>query len=243
MSDEFVLYQYGGKNRLPSLSPPCLKIELALKVLGLPHRVVNLGSPGQVKANSPTQRVPALEHRGERLSDSVAIMDRLQELTPEGPLWEEDEAARARGRLWDCFVTDSLYWLGYYQRWLVPATRDALLDDFLGPGFSIKKLGMRFYARTVLRRRAEGQSVGMRPPGEVREAYHRALDMLVAGLEGGPFLGGRTKPGRGDVSAAGHLAQLTHARELPPVARALESRPAIPQLVQAVFEAAGLPAP
>lgn len=243
MDEELVLYQYGGMGRLPSLSPPCLKVDLALRVLGVPHRVVDLDSPGAVKRHSPTGRVPAIEHRGERLAESIAILDRLQELFPDGPLWEEDEAARARGRVWDCFVTDTLYWLGFYQRWLVPATRETLLDTFLGPGFSLEKIGMRLYAKTALRRRAEGQGVGLRPPEEVREAYHRALDTIGEGLEGGPFLGGRSRPGRGDVAAAGHLAQLTFAKDLPPVAKALESRPQVLELVEATFEAAGLPAP
>ena len=35
-SEEIVLYQYGGMGKLPSLSPPCLKVDLALRILGRP---------------------------------------------------------------------------------------------------------------------------------------------------------------------------------------------------------------
>ena len=241
MSEEIVLYQYGGMGALPSLSPPCLKVGLALRLLGVPHRVVDLGSPRAVRRHSPSGRVPAIEYRGERLAESVAIMDRLQELFPAAALWQGDRATE--GRLWDCFVTDTLYWLGFAQRWLVPATRDRLLGAFLGEGFSFRKLGMRVYAGTVLRRRAHAQGVGLRPLGEVREAYLRGLDMIVAGLEGGSFLSRGTAPGRADVAAVGHLAQLTFARNLPPVGKLLAGRPELERLVGAVFERARLDAP
>ena len=65
--------------------------------------------------------------------------------------------------------------------------------------------------------RVEGQGVGMRRAGEVREAYLSALDMFVAGIGDGPFLGGSERPGRGDCALAGHLSQLTFKRDLPQV--------------------------
>ena len=173
-SEEIVLYQYGGMGKLLSLSPPCLKVDLALRILGLPHRVVNLGSPGEVAGKSPTKRVPAIELDGELTAESIRIMDRLQELHPEGALWRSTPADRARDRAWDCFVTDTLYWLGFYQRWLVPKIREHLLDTFLGEGFSPKKVVMRFYAKTALRRRARGQGVGMRPQAEETRWPYRA---------------------------------------------------------------------
>ena len=80
MSDEIVLYQYGGMGPLPSLSPPCLKVFLALRLIGAPHRVENLGSPREVACTSPTKRVPAIEYRGERVAESIRVMDRLEEL-------------------------------------------------------------------------------------------------------------------------------------------------------------------
>jgi len=243
VSEEVVLYQYGGMGKLPSLSPPCLKVDLALKILGAPHRVVNLSSPGEVKKHSPTQRVPAIDYKGTKTAESILVLDRLQELFPDGALWASEPGTRAQDRVWDCFVTDTLYWLGFYLRWLVPEARETALDGFLGSGFSLKKFGMRLYAKTVLAKRARGQGVGLRPAEEVRDAYLRGLDMIVDGLEGGPFLGGRSRPGRGDVSVAAHLAQLTFRREQPPVQALLEGRGALVDHVAAVFEAAGLDAP
>lgn len=243
MNDEVVLYQYGGRGKLPSLSPPCLKVDLALKILGVPHRVVDLSSPGAVKRHSPTGRVPVIEFQGRKTAESILVMDRLQELFPDGRLWAKDAAGRARDRVWDCFATDTLYWLGFYQRWLVPTTREGMLNGFLGEGFSLKKLGMNVYARTVLARRARGQGVGLRPAGEVRDAYLRSLDMIEDGLEGGPFLHGSELPGRGDVAIAGHVAQLTFARGLPAIQALMSTRTAIFDHVAAVFGAAGLEAP
>jgi glutathione S-transferase len=243
VSDELVLYQYGGRGKLPSLSPPCLKVDLALKILGVPHRVVDLDSPGAVKRHSPTGRVPALEYQGKKIAESILVMDRLEELFPDGRLWASGAAGRARDRVWDCFATDTLYWLGFYQRWLVPTIREGMLNRFLGEGFSLKKLGMRLYAKTVLRKRAVGQGVGLRPAREVRDAYLRSLDTIQDGLEGGPFLGGRKEPGRGDVAVAAHVAQLTFARHLPPILALIKERGDLFEHLGAVFEAAGLEAP
>lgn len=243
MSEQVILFQYGGRGRLPSLSPPCLKVDLALKILGVPHRVVDLHSPGAVKRHSPTGRVPAIEFRGEMTAESILVMDRLQEFFPDGCLWARDAASRARDRAWDCFATDTLYWLGFYQRWLVPSVRDGMLDGFLGQGFSLKKAGMRLFARTVLRRRARGQGVGLRSPEDVRDAYLRGLSMIEDALEGGPFLHGAQAPGRGDVAIAGHVAQLTFARGMRPIEALMAERRPLFDHVAAVFEAAGLEAP
>jgi len=67
--------------------------------------------------------------------------------------------------------------------------------------------------------------------------------MIEDGLEGGPFLHGRKTPGRGDVAIAGHLAQLTFARDMPPIQALMDSRRPLFDHVAAVFEAAGLEAP
>ncbi len=242
MSD-IILYQYPGSGRVPSGSPPCVKVGLGLKRLGLPHRVVDLASPAQVSRHSPSGRVPAIVVDGKTISDSVFILDRLQEMHPDATLWPKSEGERATDRLWDCFATDTLYWQGFYLRWLVPENRKRVLDTMFGSGFSMKKLMIGTMAPLQLKRRAMGQGIGGRTLADVQASFTASLDMIEVGLGNGPFLQGRGEPGRGDLAVAAHLAQVTLGRDDPRMAALMAARPRLFAHVAATFEACGLPAP
>jgi len=240
---ELILYQYGGAGRLPSFSPPCLKVYLALRRLGIAHRVVDLASPMAVKRHSPTGRVPAIVVDGETIADSVFILDKLNERMPDATLWPKDPAQRALDRLWDCYSTDTLYWQGFYLRWLVPETRQRLLDASMGKGFSIRKALVSFVGMRMLRSRARGQGIAGRSQRDVEESYRISLKMVDAGLGSGPFLQSRAEPGRGDLSIAGHVAQLTVGRDDDGLARLRAAYPRLFEHVGRTFDACGLPAP
>jgi glutathione S-transferase len=240
---EIVLYQYGGAGGVPSFSPPCLKVNLALRRLGVAHRVVDLASPMAVKRRSPTGRVPVISVDGETIADSVFILDRLSLKHPDASLWPKDAAQRAIDRLWDCFATDTLYWQGFYLRWLVPETRKRVLDATMGAGFSLKKALMGPLAAWLLRGRARGQGIGGRSQKDVEESYRTSLGMIDVGLGTGPFLQSRSEPGRGDLAVAAHVAQFAVGRSEATLARLREGHPRLLAHVAASFEACGLPPP
>ena len=240
---EIVLYQFQGSGRVPSVSPPCLKIHLALRRLGLAHRVVDLASPGEVKRYSPSRRLPAIVVGGETVTDSVSILDRLESLHPDAPLWPRDRAERTVDRLWDCFATDTLYWQGFYLRWLVPENRTKVIEATLGPGFSPRKLLLGAYARLELGRRARGQGIGGRARADVETSFAASLAMITEGLGAGPFLQGRATPGRGDLAIAAHLAQLAVTRDAATAGRLASAHARLVAHVAAAFDACGLPAP
>lgn len=242
-TSEIVLYQYRGNERLPSLSPPCLKVFLALKRLGAPHRVVDIG-PLQVKRYSPSGRVPAIEMDGKSIADSCAILDALNARFPAADLWPAEPSQRITDTLWDHFVTDTLYWGGVVLRYLVPENREAAWDLFFGKGFSLRRLVMGPLIVREVRSRARGQGIGLRPPDDVRRAYAGWLRLIDDGLAGGPFLQGRSVPGRGDLAVASHVAQLVVARDaMPGIAALLERTPRLAPHVSRVFEACGVPDP
>ena len=241
-SGEIVLYMYGGNDSVPSLSPPCLKVYMALKRMGVPHRAVTIG-PLQVRRHSPSGRVPAVEMDGRTVVDSCAILDAFEKRHPESDLWPRDRAQHAVDRLWDHFVNDTLYWAGLYQRYFIPENRGAAWDAFFGKGFSIKRLVMAPLIIREVRRRANGQGIGGRSPEDVRAAYAGWLAMIEEALEGHRFLQGRDVPGRGDLSVASHVAQLVAASEDPSVAALLARHPNLGSHVERVFESCGMKAP
>ncbi len=52
-----------------------------------------------VKSNSPSGRVPMLQHRDQKIWESLAIIEYLWEQKPDSPLWPKDRAARAHARV------------------------------------------------------------------------------------------------------------------------------------------------
>ena len=243
MSVELVLYQYGGKGTLPSFSPPCLKVYLALRRLDVGHRLVDLSTPLEVRRHSPTGRVPALRIDDRVVTDSCAILDALAQRYPESDLWPRDPQERITDTLWDHFATDTLYWGGFYLRWLVPESRERVFTELYGKGPSLKKVAMRLVAVPMLHLRARGQSIGTRAKDDVARSYRGYLALIDGALAAGPFLFGRQTPGRGDLAVASHLAQLTFAKTSPDIVRLLEDHPRLAPHVRRTFEACDLETP
>jgi glutathione S-transferase len=220
-----VLYQYSGDSELPSISPPCTKVLLALRLLDAPHTVVVVSGPGDVKRVSATGRLPALDIGGQFVTDSVQILDRLEEhlgrsLSPSAP------DARARDRAWEYFAGDSLYWLGLYTRWLVAPNRERMLRA-LFPG-ALKRLVFGAVLHRRIRARSLAQGIGYRSEAEVREEFARMLEVLVHALGDDAFLSGGEVPGRGDLAVASFLIQVGWRGV---TAQSLEALNACPSLV------------
>jgi glutathione S-transferase len=76
---------------------------LALQLCEVPFReeLIPLDLPtthDAIRARSPSARVPALEHDGLRIWDSLAIVEYLAETFPAARLWPTDRAGRAVAR-------------------------------------------------------------------------------------------------------------------------------------------------
>ncbi len=237
------LYQYPGGDRLTSVSPPCMKVEMALRLIGAEFRVENLTSLATVRRVSETGRLPVLEAGGVRTPDSIAILDRLEGMFPDAPLWPVDPARRVRDRLWDHYGTDSLYWLGFYLRWIPADTA----ESFFRAMFGRQPWVVRFLIRRTLlpgqRRRARLHGVGGKSGAQVRAEIDRAFDTVVAGLEGGPFLQGRDRPGRGDLACVALLVQAGFRNSLPATMEQVLDRPSLPAFCRRVLEACSLDVP
>lgn len=238
-----ILYQYPGADGLSSISPPCMKVEMALKRLEVEYRVENLVSPSRARRVSVTGRLPVLELDGERIPDSIVILDRLERKFPTASLWPSDPVRRLQDRLWDHFGTDSMYWLGFYLRWVhpefAPASRQALFGRL--PWIARAALRVRFLPRQ--RKRAMLHGVGGKSPAMIRAEMERGFEMLVAGLQGGPFLQARATPGRGDLACVALLAQAGFRRTLTETMEQIRSRPALTDYVRGVLESCRMRVP
>lgn len=92
-----------------------VRIALALKELDYDYVSVNLrpGSaehltPEQV-ARNPQRLIPALEHDGQIIAQSIAIIDYLEELKPAPSLYPEDPVTRAQAKAFALAITSEAH--------------------------------------------------------------------------------------------------------------------------------------
>ncbi len=238
-----ILHQYPGGDGIGSISPPCLKVELALRLLQAEFKVRNHRSMSTVRKFSPTGRVPVLEIDGEFIADSALILDRLEDLFPDGGLSAADPEGRMRDRLWEHYFNDYLYWYGFYLRWVHPMNRVRFLDALLGG----LPLPARWIAKRTLGRgqfrRAMSHGTAGKTPEQAHQALADALDVVETGLGGGPFLEGRERPGRGDLALAAIAVQCGFRNTMPEATAILKARPAVLRQVESVYAACGLALP
>ena len=237
------LYQYPGAAGLTSVSPPCLKIEMALKLLGADYTVQNISSPLAARRISTTGRLPILEIDGERVPDSIMILDRLEKEFPEARLWPKDSQRHLQDRLWDHVVTDSVYWYGFYLRWIDPEYAPRTYRAFFGHSPWFVRMGVRMAFLPRQRKRAMLHGVGGKSPEAVRRECGRAFDMIAEGLQGGSYLQGRDHPGRGDLAAVALFSQVGFRDTMPAVMEMVRTRPPLVELCRRVHDACDMEGP
>lgn len=99
-----------------SINPFTAKLEVALALKGLDYEREVSNDPDDIKRWSPvTQRLPVVQIDNQRIHDSAAILETLEELFPEPPLFASDpKTARAQRRLAEWSDSSFLF---YWDRW------------------------------------------------------------------------------------------------------------------------------
>ena len=101
-----------GTKDLESLSPFCMKVEVYLKLQQLPYKT-EAGDPRK----APKGKMPVIVSGGDRIADSSAIFDYLEQKS-DTPLDRGlDAAGRARAHVLKRTFEESLYWAMLWSRW------------------------------------------------------------------------------------------------------------------------------
>jgi glutathione S-transferase len=216
---------------------------MALRRIGVEHRTIDCKSSQEVRRIDSGGRVPVLEIDGKRIADSIAILDELERRFPESDLFPTDARIRTRDRLWEHFANDHLYWTGFYLRWVDPQMRALFYRKLFGSMPIPTRWFVRSFLFPAMRKRAVGQGIASRSTREVVRSIERSLEMVETGLEGGPYLQARERPGRGDLACASILAQVGFRGTMPAVEKQVRARPAVLEQIRRVFEACALDPP
>jgi glutathione S-transferase len=232
------LYQYLGGDGVGSISPPCLRVDLALRWLGVDFERRDLRRGRQVTAVSRTGRLPVLDIDGERFAESTRILDELERRYA-GPWVVESEQDAAHLRLWEYSINDYYYWCGYYLRWIDPPGRKRFLAALVGRApwltrFMVEKM---FVPRQIRRGMLHGS--GGRTKEDVLAEVERGLQLLVTELRDGPFLLGRDRPSRADLTVTSLFSQAGYRGAMPEVLRLVEEAKEVTPYMNRVYDTVG----
>jgi glutathione S-transferase len=134
-SNKLTLCEVGetGIDHLESYSPFCVKVHRALRYAGLRYESRHGKHPGVFKSLNPAGQVPVLLVGDEPISDSTAIVERIDRLAG-GPLSRGlDAQTLAEAKLWEELADTTLNSFLIASRWADddnwPRLRDAFFKD------------------------------------------------------------------------------------------------------------------
>lgn len=209
------LYQFAPAWGLPNPSPFCIKLELYLKMAGLPFEVITENDTRK----GPKGKIPFIRDGGRTIGDSGLIIQYLKDRygdRVDGKLTAEQ---RARGHTIDRMLHDSTYWVLLQCRWVEDngfrLVREALFKDLPWPLRTI----VPPLVRRGLRRSMLAQGMGRHSRDEIFGFGVADMDALSVLLGDRAFLLGDS-PSSVDATAHAFVMSLL----APPIDNPLRER-------------------
>ncbi len=211
MSD-LVVHQLPGAWGLPSISPFCLKLDLYLKIAGIPFRAVVDATPFR----GPKGKLPWIEHEGKKIGDSGFIIEYLETRFRSDPNAGLSAAERAVCLSMRRLIEENLYWAMVYDRWMVEDNWHSFRDVVLGGvPVPIRPL-VAHVARRGVRRQLRGHGIGLHSRDEIHAIARRDIGAIADFLGGKPFLMGE-RPTEIDAIAYGLLPNIMNVPIASPI--------------------------
>lgn len=213
-------------------SPFCAKVELFLRILGLPYEA----RPTLSTADAPRKKLPWIEDGGQRVADSENIVTHLR--TQAGDPFGEAGIPRERAALHHLTrrtVEESLYFVLVAERWLDPSLHRAYAADLLRPMPGPARPLVDLMVSRMLRRQLWEQGTARHPLDEAIGRGVQDLDAVEVALGDAPFFGGE-RPAAIDASVWGSLANLWYIPAESRLKAAVAARPRLVAYLDRVTE-------
>ena len=184
-----------------SPSPFCAKVELYLRLLGVPYET----RPTLLAQRAPKQKLPWIEVDGQRLADSEHIVAWLRERHHD-PLGEGRVPADRRHLLHLArrTVEESLYFVLVAERWKDPAIRGVYARELVSPLPAPLRAGTVLLSTRMLGKQLWQQGYGRHSLDELMAKAADDLAAVDSVLGDAPYFGGE-RPGAVDASVYGSL--------------------------------------
>jgi glutathione S-transferase len=197
------LYQFPPALGLPNASPFCLKLELYLRMAGLPYR--NRYTMNMQKA--PKGKLPWIDDDGTAVADSGLIIDYLKQKYGDPLDAELIPRQRAEALAITRLIEEHLYWAVLYARWIDDAGWEITREAFFGRMGMPFKLFVPTLARRGIRAELHGHGMGRHSPQDIAALGIADIAALAALLGDRPYFLGE-KPTSLDATAMGFLANV-----------------------------------
>ncbi len=197
------LYQFAPAWGLPNPSPFCIKLELYLKMTGLPFEVITENDTRK----GPKGKIPFIRDDGQTIGDSELVIQYLTDKYGDRVDASLTAEQRARAHAINRMLHDSTYWVLLHCRWMEDngylAVRQALFGGLPWP----LRVLIPPLARRSLRRNLTGQGLGRHSRDEIFRFGFADLDALSVLLGEKAFLLGDT-PTSVDATAQAFIMSL-----------------------------------
>jgi glutathione S-transferase len=219
-----ILVQYPGLERGGTFSPPCAKVQMALRFKGLSFETRNIRSPMEAKRYNPRGRVPVLLIGDERIVDSTDILTELDRRFPVPPFLPADPEERVRVKILEDWADEVLYFYGVYYRWLIPENFERMRTKVLSRQPIPIRWVLPAFALREVRKRARGQGVGLKDEPTIRQEIEECLDAIEILLTRSSALVGDAIT-RADLAVAAVVDQWMFEALTPDLAGSIRARP------------------
>ena len=195
------LLQFPRAFGLMNGSPFCMKVEVFLKLAGLPYEVNDRQPPMRL----PKGKLPALRDGAVLVCDSQAIIRHLQcqyrEQLPSALREPERGADLALRRM----LEEHFYFAALWGRWIDEAAFPIVKQAFFGKLPALLRGLVGALVQRKMRRDLQGQGMGRHSPEEIGERACADLDAVQAMLGERAFFGG-DQPSALDATVYAFLA-------------------------------------
>ncbi len=214
------LHQFPPALGLPNASPFCLKLELYLRMAGLPYR--NRYTLDLHRA--PKGKLPWIDDDGTVLADSGLIIEYLKRKYGDSLDVGLAPVQRAGGLAITRLLEDHLYWIMLHDRWISEAGWELTREGFFGSMPWPLRIIVPRLARRGIRAALHGHGIGRHTPEQIHDLGIADVDALAELLgDQAYFLG--PQPTSVDAVATAFLANILMAALETPVRKAAAAHP------------------
>src|SRR5215470_11939514 len=183
------LLQFPPAFNTPNPSPFCIKVEVLLKMAGLPYESVVVPDPRK----GPKGKLPAIEDDGRLLGDSELIRWHLERKYRIDFDRDLSEAERATAHAFARLLEERTYWVMVYNRWIAnwPLTR----STFFGSLPPVVRQIVPPIAQRKVRGYLDAHGIGRHAEAEIYEMGVRDMQAVATQLGDKPFFMGNAPTG------------------------------------------------
>lgn len=175
---ELKAYHLPGRWGLMSVSPFCLKLDAAMKMMDIPHQSITAATP----FGGPKKKAPWIEHEGRKIGDSSFIVAYLIERFGGDPDAALTPAQRGQAVAIQRLVEENLYWAMVYDRWVRDENWPILKGSVLGQIPAPIRALIAPKARRDVQKQLKGHGLGLHSDAEVAAIARRDIDALAGML-------------------------------------------------------------